>query len=89
MRAKYISKTAPMPKMRINYYIYAEDEKAGSGIGKGLLSKALARSMYPHLTEDDEIFFEVGSQGALFEGYDGQPVLIWNDRRGVNFLRIG
>ncbi len=24
------------------YYIYAEDEKAGSGIGKGLLSKALA-----------------------------------------------
>lgn len=87
MRAKYISKTAPMPKMRINYYIYAEDEKAGSGIGKGLLSKALARSMYPHLTEDDEIFFEVGSQGALFEGYDGQPVLIWNDRRGGQLLK--
>lgn len=87
MRAKYISETAPMPSMRINYYIYAEDEKAGSGIGKGLLSRALARSMYPHLTEDDEIFFEVGSQGALFEGYDGQPVIIWNDRRGSQLLK--
>lgn len=81
-RIKYITETAPMPLMRINYYIYAEDEKAGSGIGKGLLSKALARSMYPHLTEDSEIFFEVGSDGALFEKYDGQPVIIWNDRRG-------
>ncbi len=50
-------------------------------LGKGLL-KALARSMYPHLTEDSEIFSEVGSDGALFEKYDGQPVIIWNDRRG-------
>lgn len=85
-RIKYISKTAPMPSMRINYYIYAEDKETGSGIGKGLLSKALARSMYPHLTEDDEIFFEVGDKGALFEGYDGQPVIIWNDRRGGQLL---
>ncbi len=38
-----------MPLMRINYYIYAEDEKLAR-IGKGLL-KALW-SMYPHLTED-------------------------------------
>ncbi len=47
-----------------------------------LLSKALARSMYPHLTEDGEIFFEAGSDGALFTKYDGQPVIIWNDRQG-------
>ncbi len=37
---------------------YAEDEKAGSGIGK-VCFQALARSMYPHLTEW-RIFFEVG-----------------------------
>lgn len=86
-RLKYITETAPMPKVRVNYYIYAEDEKNGSGIGKGLLSRALARAMYPELTADDEIFFEVGSQGALFEGYDGQPVLIWNDRRGSQLLK--
>ncbi len=41
--------------------------------------------MYPHLTEDSEIFFEVGSDGgALFENRDGQPVIIWNDRRGAS-----
>ncbi len=38
--------------------------------------KALARPMYPHLTEDMK-YFEVGSDGALFEKYDGQPVNIW------------
>lgn len=87
LRMKYISETAPMPKIRINYYVYADGKKEGGGIGKGLLSKALARSMYPDLKEDDEIFFEVGSDGALFEGYDGQPVIIWNDRRGGQILK--
>lgn len=86
LRAKYITDTAPLPKSRINYYIYAEDGKNGSGIGKGLLSRALARSMYPELTKDDDIFFEVGEKGALFDGYDGQPVIIWNDRRGYQLL---
>ncbi len=39
--------------------------------------------MYPHLTEDSEIFFaEVGSDGALFEKYDGQPVKYLKDRLG-------
>ncbi len=56
-----------MPLMRINLAIYAEDEKAGFRNWEGLLSKALARSMYPHLTEIAKIFFEVGSDGALFE----------------------
>ncbi len=57
-------------------------KKAGSGIGKGLL-KALARSMYPHLTEDSEIFFEVGSDGALSEKYRRTTSHHLNDRRGV------
>ncbi len=29
-----ITETAPMPLVRINYYLCREDEKAGSGIGK-------------------------------------------------------
>lgn len=86
MRAKYIAETAPLPKARMNYYIYAENGERGSGVGKGLLSKALARSMYPELERDDDIFFEVGEAPALFDGYDGQPVIIWNDRRGVQLL---
>ncbi len=50
--------------MRITYYIYAEDEKLVQELEKAV-SKALARSMYPHLTEDSEIFFRSSSDGAL------------------------
>lgn len=82
-RIRYISKIAPMPKRRINYYV----EGAG-GIGKGLISKALARALVDRegLLKDDEIFFEVGSDRTNFEGYDGQPVLIWNDCRASTLL---
>ncbi len=69
-----------MPLMRINYYIYAEDEKAGSGIEK-VYKKALAGSIHPHLTEDSEIFFEVGSDGALFRKWKRTTSHHWNDRR--------
>ena len=80
-RYKYITERAPMPKVRINYYVCGE-----GGIGKGLICRAIARSLYPQYTEDDDIFFEVGSKGVPFEGYDGQPVIIWNDRRSVDLL---
>ena len=82
-RLRYISKIAPMPQRRINYYI----EGLG-GIGKGLISRALARALVDrdNLMKDDEIFFEVGSDRTNFEGYDGQPVLIWNDCRASTLL---
>ena len=82
-RLKYLSKFAVMPERRINYYI----EGAG-GIGKGLISRALARALVDrnNLLKDDEIFFEVGANKTSFEGYDGQPVLIWNDCRASTLL---
>lgn len=86
LRMKYITENAELPPVRINYYIYAESQKEGGGIGKGLLSRALARSLYPSLERDEDIFFEVGSDGSTFDGYDGQPVIIWNDRRGSQIL---
>ncbi len=49
--------------------------KAGSGIGK-VARGTLARSMYPHLTEDSEIFFEVEFWRCWCSKYDGQPVII-------------
>ena len=79
---KYISERAPMPKTRLNYYI-----SGTGGIGKGLICRAIARSLYPSLKDDDDIFFEVGAQGVPFEGYDGQPVIIWNDRRAYDLLQ--
>lgn len=71
------------PKTRINYYISGR-----GGLGKGLCSRALARSLFPDLAEDDNIFFEVGSDNCTFEGYDGQPVIIWNDMRAAALLKI-
>lgn len=82
-RIRYISKIAPMPKYRINYYI-----EGSGGIGKGLISRALAKALIDRdgLLMDDEVFFEVGANNTTFEGYDGQPVLIWNDCRASTLL---
>lgn len=81
LRADYLSRQKP-PETRINFYVCGS-----GGVGKGLLSRALARSIFRDMTEDEDIFFEVGASGALFDGYDGQPVLIWNDRRGYDLLK--
>ncbi|HBA48496.1 MAG TPA: hypothetical protein DCZ91_12000 [Lachnospiraceae bacterium] len=81
MRGAYLADSKP-PKTRLNYYICGD-----AGAGKGVMSRALARALFPDLKEDEEIFFEVGAEGALFEGYDGQPVLIWNDRRAGNLIK--
>jgi len=70
------------PNTRINYYVCGS-----GGLGKGLMSKAIARSLFPHLLDDDDIFFPVGSNNATFEGYDGQPVIIWNDCRAIDLLQ--
>ena len=82
-RIRYISKIAPMPRRRINYYV-----EGSGGIGKGLISRALARALIDrdNLLKDDEVFFEVGADRTSFEGYDGQPVLIWNDCRASTLL---
>ena len=79
-RAKYLAEQAQMPPLRINIYI----DGAG-GIGKNTASKALARSLYPGL-ESEDTYFEVGGENTSFEGYDGQPVVIWNDFRAVDLI---
>lgn len=81
LRMEYISTQKP-PTTRMNYYI-----SGMGGAGKGLISRAIARSLYPDLVEDEDIFFEVGAKGSTFEGYDGQPVIIWNDRRSFDLLQ--
>lgn len=70
----------PVPDTRINFYVWS---KRG-GDGKGLASRALARSLYPDM-EDDEIFFNF-NKDTRFNGYDGQPVIIWNDFRAGDLL---
>lgn len=82
LRLDYITRQNP-PQTRINYYISGR-----GGLGKGLCSRALARSLFPDIKHDDELFFEVGANGSTFEGYDGQPVIIWNDCRAIDLLTI-
>lgn len=80
LRLEYINQMDP-PTTRINYYVTGD-----GGIGKGLMCRALARSLFPDIEDDYDVFFETGAKGAAFEGYDGQPVIIWNDRRAVDLL---
>lgn len=80
-RLEYLMRIAPMPNFRINYYIEGK-----GGIGKNLASKALARVLNMGVA-DDECYFEVGGQKVSFEGYDGQPVIIWNDQRAESLIQ--
>ena len=80
LRMEYIGNMQP-PQTRINFYVTGR-----GGLGKGLICRAVARSLFPQYEDDYDIFFEVGAKGAPFEGYDGQPVIIWNDRRAIDLL---
>lgn len=83
-RLEYITTVSKMPRARINYYVQGR-----GGIGKGLISKAIARALVDVTWEmpDDAIYFEIGADKTSFEGYDGQPVIIWNDCRAFTLLQ--
>ncbi len=81
LRLEYITRQDP-PIHRVNFYLYGK-----GGAGKDLMSRALARSLFPQYKNDREIFFVVGGDKVPFDGYDGQPVLIWSDRRAAGLIR--
>ena len=76
LRKEYVLYDMEMPKLRINYFVSGE-----SGSGKNVISKAIARTLFPDIENDDDIFFTVGKNNVSFDCYDGQPVIIWNDVR--------
>lgn len=80
MRSQYLATRMPLPKTRINYYLCGD-----GGIGKDTMAKGIARTLFPDL-EDDELFHEVTDISVPFEGYDGQPVIIWSDMRAYDFI---
>lgn len=73
----------PMPISKINMYIGGVD----GGVGKGLMGKAIARNIIDPsgIMEDEEIWFKVTSDNR-FNGYEGQPILIWEDFRPMDLL---
>lgn len=80
LRNEYLSRFAPMPSYRVNYYL-----EGGSGYGKDTMARSIARSLYPDLGE--MAYFEIGGQKVTFDGYDGEPVIIWSEFRADTFVR--
>lgn len=81
-RGVYLEEHAEMPRVRMNFYVYGE-----GGAGKDVMSRALARSLFPDEMDDNKIFYTVGNDNVLFDGYDGQPVVIWSDFRAEELLK--
>lgn len=81
-RNVYLQENAEMPKVRLNFYISGD-----GGAGKDSMCRALARALYPDEEDDDKIFYMVGNDNVMFDGYDGQPVLIWSDFRAEELLK--
>lgn len=78
LRHKYLAEVAAMPLLRINFYIDGD-----GGMGKNTASKLLAKVLFP---DKEKPYFEVGASGVAFQHYDGEPVIIWNDKRASNFI---
>lgn len=81
LRADYLCNCKP-PSIRTNIYITGK-----SGTGKGVLSEAIARILFPNF-KDDDIYFYVGDDKVPFDGYDGQPVIIWDDNRHYELIKM-
>lgn len=67
------------PGAVMNFYVFGE-----GGTGKDLLAKALARSLAP---DAERPYFKVGGDNVSWEGYDGEPVVIWEDMRVGDMIR--
>lgn len=81
LRTEYLNRQEP-PTRRMNYYISGD-----GGVGKGILSHAFARALFPEMNPKD-VVFQVGGDNVSFEGYDGQPVILWNDMRSSELLAV-
>lgn len=81
--AKDYNRRIPAPNLKINMYIGGID----GGVGKGLMGRAIARAIIDpqHEMDDADIYFPVTLESG-FNGYDGQPVLLWEDFRPQELL---
>lgn len=80
LRGVYLSRYAPMPDVRVNIYV-----SGSGGMGKLVVSKLLAEFLYPDLPEDERLF--ICGKDTGFNGYDGQPVILYDDIRGYEMIK--
>lgn len=100
-RLEYVN-SLPTPDTLFNFYVGAmcpSKDGRGGRIGKGLACQVLAvshlKSMFPNvdftkMTLDDlrRYIFFAGAEGVTFDGYDGQPIIIWDDVRGFDLVKL-
>lgn len=78
LRLDYLLDQPPCPA-RINLYV-----DGNGGLGKGVLSDYIAHKMFPNV---ERPVFTVGNDARVaFDGYDGEPVIIWDDWRAYQFF---
>lgn len=78
LRHRYLVEIATIPSLRINFYIDGD-----GGMGKNTAARLLAKVLFPN---KEKPYFEVGASGVAFQHYDGEPVIIWNDKRASGFI---
>lgn len=57
-----------------------------STLGKTPLAKMYACSLFPDIQNPRDVYFSTGDEGSVLQGYSGQPVIIWDDYRAVDFI---
>ena len=81
-RAQYLA-SLPQPPHRLNFYL------AGlGGVGKDAIARALARVLVPGdwVPGEKEPFFIAGADNVLFEGYDGEAVVIHEEATAASLI---
>ena len=77
LQCEYL-RNLPIPPFRLNIYVEGD-----GGFGKGQFTKYLAKN----ISSDGE-YFKVGGKNVTFEGYKGEEVIVWNDFRGEELLKV-
>ena len=71
---------APPPSLRLTIYV-----DGPGGIGKSSFCEYLAQSMFPGVKHP---YFCIGNDDRVtFDGYDGEPAIIWDDMRVTDFIK--
>lgn len=79
LRLDYLLDSEPCP-FRMNIYV-----DGLAGIGKLSMCRYIAESMFGAYDNPD---FSIGNDERLsFDGYDGEPAIIWNDFRVTDFIQ--
>ena len=78
LRLDYLLDSPPCP-FRMNIYVDGD-----SGLGKSSFCRFIAETLFPNY---ERAYFPIGNDDRVtFDGYDGEPVIIWNDMRASDFV---